>query len=274
MPSTTLADDLVGVVPLAGHAVRLQPLPFSKELFPVGLDTLPGTAGLRPIPVCLHLLRQLRHAGVRRACLVLRPGKWDIPAYLQDGAIVGLSLSYQIMPQGYGVPFTVDAALPFVGANRVAFGFADILLAPGDVFQRLAARQAERAADVVLAAYATEQPMHWGMIGIDRQATVYRVVEKPKETDLRLAWTSAVWAPTFSRFLGQYVSCRREAMRAAWDAGERSEVTLAEVFQAAIDAGLRIEAEIVRDGSAVDIGRPEVLHSLFGGSLGEPRGER
>jgi glucose-1-phosphate thymidylyltransferase len=263
--------DLVGVIPLAGHGARLQPLPMSKELFPVGFGKVPGASEPRPVPVCLYLLRQMQQAGVTRACLVLRPGKWDIPAYLQDGGPLGLALSYLVMPRDFGVPFTVNQATPFVGDCRVAFGFADIILQPDDVFTRLAARQARTGADAVLAAYPIDEPSKWGMIGIDRDFNVYRVVEKPATSDLHLAWAAAVWSPSFTRFLDRTLAQRAPALEANRDAGGTEEVAFGDVLQAAIDAGLRIEAEIIRDGSALDIGRPETLQALVGDSLGRAR---
>jgi|APTNR8051073442_1049403.scaffolds.fasta_scaffold08445_4 glucose-1-phosphate thymidylyltransferase len=263
--------DLVGVIPMAGQGARINPLPMSKELFPVGFGKVPGASEPRPVPVCLHLLRQMRWAGVTRACLVLRPGKWDIPAYLQDGGSLGLALSYLVMPRDFGVPFTVNQATPFVGDCRVAFGFPDIILQPDDVFSRLAERQALTGADAVLAAYPTDEPSKWGVIGIDRELNVYRVVEKPMGSDLRLAWAAAVWSPAFTRFLDFILSQWAPALQANRDEGGVDEMAFGDVLQAAIDAGLRIEAEIIRDGSALDIGRPETLRAILGDPLERAR---
>ncbi|MGH8730039.1 MAG: hypothetical protein ACREV9_18180, partial [Burkholderiales bacterium] len=62
MPQT---ENVIGVIPAAGRALRLQPLPCSKELFPVGMED--G----RPKVVCHYLLEKMRAAGIAKACIVI-----------------------------------------------------------------------------------------------------------------------------------------------------------------------------------------------------------
>src|SRR5215211_2788599 len=58
---------VVGVVPAAGHAVRLQPLPCSKEVLPVG-----GR------PVLDYLVERMRVAPCDEVRVVTRPEKRDV----------------------------------------------------------------------------------------------------------------------------------------------------------------------------------------------------
>jgi len=98
-PSTADSDlEVVGVIPAAGRGTRLQPLQCSKEIVPVGqvIDSRTGVA--RPKVAVEYLLEKFRHAGITRTVIVLRDGKWDIPAYLQEGCDVGLSLAYVVIP--------------------------------------------------------------------------------------------------------------------------------------------------------------------------------
>ena len=77
--------ELIGLLPAGGKAERLQPLPCSKEIYPIGFRLKDGDRGVRPKVVCHYLLEKMRSAGVTKAHIVLREGKWDIPAYLGNG---------------------------------------------------------------------------------------------------------------------------------------------------------------------------------------------
>ena len=72
-----------------------------------------------------------------QAYIVLRPGKWDIPAYFGDGSILNMHLAYLMLGVPFGVPFTLDQAYPFVRYATVAFGFPDILFEPEDGFVQI-----------------------------------------------------------------------------------------------------------------------------------------
>ena len=143
------SDDVIGLIPCAGHATRIAPLPCSKEVFPVGLRRI-SDGSLRPKVVSHYLLEQMREGGVRRAFFILRNGKWDIPQYYGDGAMVGMDLGYLMMGKPYGTAYTLDAAYPFVRGARVALGFPDILFEPRDAFTRALHRLTSTRADLVL----------------------------------------------------------------------------------------------------------------------------
>jgi glucose-1-phosphate thymidylyltransferase len=57
----------IGLVPAAGKAARLRPLPFSKELYPIGLPRLDNDRNLTPKPVCVYLLEKMRRASISEA---------------------------------------------------------------------------------------------------------------------------------------------------------------------------------------------------------------
>jgi glucose-1-phosphate thymidylyltransferase len=92
----------------------------------------------------------MKQAGVDRAFIVLRNGKWDVPAYFEDGAIVDTQLAYLLTRLPFGPPYTLDQAFTFVRNTLVVFGFPDILFQPDDVFAQLLARQTATHADIVL----------------------------------------------------------------------------------------------------------------------------
>ena len=93
----------------------------------MGFRPVDDTGTMRPKVVSHYLLEKMRLAGVSKAFVVLRDGKWDIPAYFGDGGMLDMNLAYLMMKLPYGAPYTADQAYPFLQHSLVAFGFPDIL---------------------------------------------------------------------------------------------------------------------------------------------------
>lgn len=240
--------DVIGLLPAGGQATRLSPLPLSKELFPVGFQAATDNH-LRPKTVGQHLLEKMRLAGITRAFFILRPGKWDIPAYFGDGTMLNMHLGYLTVHVPHGVPYTLNQAYPFVKHARIALGFPDILFQPDDAFAHLLARQTQTQADVVLGLFPTHQ--HWkaGMVRFDSTGRVYEIIEKPQQTDLQYMWAIAVWTPRFTQFMHDYLPTLTP---------ER-ELPIGNVIQAGINLGMNVEAIPFAGGSYLDVGTPEDL---------------
>lgn len=251
-----LKKTIVGLLPAGGTAARVAPLPCSKEIFPIGFHSSESKVGLRPKASAHYLIEKMQRAGAQKAYFVLRDGKWDIPAYFGDGAMVGLPLGYLMMGRPDGVPFTLDQAYPFVGEATVLFGFPDILFQPGDAFVHLLNRQAETGASIVIGLFPAHQPQKMDMVDLDPHGRVIGLAIKPRRTHLRFTWIIAVWDHRFSDFLHAFVA-RRKTLQP--DAAGRRELYVGDVIQAAIQEGERVENVLFSDGSYIDIGTPEDL---------------
>ena len=154
---TAHSQKIIGLLPAAGQGSRISPLPMSKELFPIGFQDL-ADKGLRPKVACQYLLEAMGQAGVQESFLILRPGKWDIPAYLGDGSQLNMRLAYMTVHVPFGVPFSLNQAYPFVTDAIIAMGFPDILFSPANAYTQLLNRLQTTEADVVLGLLPTDQP--------------------------------------------------------------------------------------------------------------------
>jgi glucose-1-phosphate thymidylyltransferase len=220
--------------------------------------------------VCQYLLEKMSLAGVTKTFIVLRAGKWDIPAYLGDGTVVSradrgdgdcvrpMHLAYLMMRLPYGAPFTIDQAYPFVQDALIVFGFPDILFEPPDAFGKLIDHQAVTQADVVLGLFPSDQPFKMDMVDLDRDGRVRQIVIKPPETHLRYTWIIAVWTPAFTRYLHDYLAA---AIASSGGVGpdKGPELYVGHVIQAAIDDGLQVRAVRFDEGLYLDIGTPDDL---------------
>lgn len=249
---------VVGLIPAGGLAARLAPLPCSKELLPIGFYA--SAAGPRPKPVCLYLIERMRAAGITQAFVVLRPGKWDIPAYLGDGGEHGIHLAYLTVHIPHGSPYTLDQAYPFVQNQIVALGLPDIIFEPADAYAQLISHLRASGAAVALGLFPTDQPHTADMVASDAEGLVRRIEIKPAQTDLRYTWMIAVWTPTFSTFMHHYLQADLRR-RNDPDPARRPtrEVFIGDVLQAAIDAGIPVQSLHFPTGSCLDVGTPTNL---------------
>jgi len=257
-----LYREVVGLLPAGGQATRIAPLPVSKELYPVGFRRVEEDRSLRPKVVCHYLLEKMRLAGIIRAYIVLREGKWDIPAYLGDGTMLDMHLAYLMMRLPFGAPYTINQAYPFVQDALVAFGFPDIIFQPDDAFVQLLNRQATTNADIILGLFPADQPQKMDMVDLDENGQVRQIVIKPLQTHLRYTWFIAVWTPVFTRFMHEHLVAIRN-VNGQDDAGnnapEQRELFVGDVIQAAIHNDLRVETVLFPDGTYLDIGTPDDL---------------
>lgn len=256
------ADDLpeiIGLLPCGGQATRISPLPLSKELYPIGFQ--PGQDGNpRPKVVCHYLLETMRQGGIRKAYFILRPGKWDIPAYFRDGEMLNMNLGYLIMRSPHGVPYTLDQAYSFVPNALVALGFPDILLQPADSYAQLIQHWQQTQPDVVLGLFPCDRPQKAGMVDFEPSGKVNFIIEKPPQTHLKFMWGIALWTPKFTQFLHDYLATIEQQLhQVATKAITRKEIPIGDVIQAAIAAGFSVEAVPFKTGRYLDIGTPDDL---------------
>lgn len=253
--------EVIGLIPAAGTASRIAPLPCSKELYPVGFRSVDSNGSMRPKVVSHYLLEKMRLAGISKAFIILREGKWDIPKYFGAGKMLDMSLAYLMMDLPYGAPFTLDQAYPFVKDSIVALGFPDMIFKPDDVYTKILLKQAVTNADIVLGLFPASNPQKTDMVEMDEKGSVFSIHIKPEHTKLTYAWEMAVWTPTFTRFMHEYVLSVEEKYRinTLGASGELDELHVGDVIQAAIENSMNVDAVLFEDGSCLDIGTPEDL---------------
>jgi glucose-1-phosphate thymidylyltransferase len=239
-----MPQDIIALLPAGGNATRLSPLPLSKELYPIGFHV-----DHKPKVVAHYLLEKMRRSGITKAFFILRPGKWDIPAYFGDGTLLNMHLAYLTVHVPHGVPYTLNQAYPFIQNSLIAIGFPDILFEPADAYTQIIAHQSQTQADVVLGLFPT--PNYWkaGMVDFDETGRVRHIIEKPQQSELKYMWAIALWTPRFSQFMHDYLATHIPVQ----------ELPIGDVIQASIAAGLRVEAVPFADGSYLDVGTPADL---------------
>jgi glucose-1-phosphate thymidylyltransferase len=162
---------ILGVVPAAGLATRLQPLPCSKELLRVG-----GR------PVIDLLVERMRVGGAEQIRVVTRPDKHDLIGHaIAEGAAIAL-----------GEPANVSESvtLGLVGAaagDIVLVGFPDTLWEPLEGFARLVPL-VDAGADLALGLFRGDEPERYDVVVLDTEGRVLDIETKVAEPSSDLIW--------------------------------------------------------------------------------------
>lgn len=245
--------EVIGLIPAAGRATRIAPLPLSKEIYPIGFQKDDKGKITGPKVVCSYLLEKMRSAGVNKIYIILRKRKWDIPDYLGNGGEYNLNIAYLIQGLPYGEPYTIDQAYPFVKEAIITFGYPDVLFEPNDAYIKLLSQLRKSDADVILGVFPTDRPQKVDMIDMDDEGCVREIVIKPQQTSLRYSWGIAVWNSAFTNFMHEYLPNKIDSL---W---KQQEISMGDVIQAAIYEGMCIEGLQVSDRPLLDIGTSDDL---------------
>jgi glucose-1-phosphate thymidylyltransferase len=264
MPHSKRIAETVGLIPAAGKATRLGPLPCSKELLPINFRKESQDRERGPKVVSQYLLESMRIAEISKVYIVLRKGKWDIPSFLGNGNEVAMHLSYLLTDSSLGVPMTLDQGFPFTGQANVAMGFPDILFEPSDAFAHLKEKKKSSNADIILGLFPASRPTKMDLVAFDEAGKVRGIEIKPARSSLVYTWIIALWTPAFSEFMHEYLKSYSEdrlirGRSKAQGPIKRQEVFMSEVILAAIDQRMDVDSLIFRTGRCLDIGTPDDL---------------
>jgi glucose-1-phosphate thymidylyltransferase len=266
-PSTTrqcAGRDVVALIPAAGSGSRIAPIPGSKEVFPIGFSNVEGDKPVVKV-ISQYLFDRMVAGGVGQGIIVLRSGKWDIPAYFGEGEPAGMKLSYVVVGQTLGPPDTLDRAYAFVRHSVVAFGFPDIMLDPPNVFDQLLTRMDVGDADVVLGMYDVVDPHQSDIVELDEENRVLDIHLKAATSILPHCWGCAVWGPAFTEFMHDAVQEHRNHTAGSFgtiDAG--GDLPMGLIFKQAVEANLKVVGVPFEGQHWTDVGSPRSLLRMAG----------
>ena len=172
---------MLGIVPAAGAASRLQPLAFSKEMLPVG--TARDEQGIeRPKAVSEYLIERMLVAGADRVCLVISPDKSDIIPYYA-GHPAARRFCYVVQERPSGLCDALFRALPVLHPDEdVLIGLPDTVWFPTDGYTRLP------SGELAFLLFRVQQPSLFDAVVTDGEGRVEQI--QVKAAAPRTAW---VW---------------------------------------------------------------------------------
>ena len=156
------------VVLAAGEGVRLQPITATR---PKHLIKVCGK------PILEHCLDALKACNVTEIVIVTHYMGEAIRQYFEDGAKMGLKISYVKQTEVLGTGNAVSVVEPCVDGDFVLV-YGDLLFAPEALQAVLQSYEAEKPA-AVMAVVPVEKPESYGIIELEAGKTVKCIVEKP-----------------------------------------------------------------------------------------------
>ena len=244
--------NVIGLIPAAGTAKRISPLPGSKELFPIGFREveLDGHVQIRPKVISQYLIDNMFTAGASKVWMVLGRGKWDIMQYYGEGDEYGGPIAYLMMNRSWGMPYTLDQAYPWLNHEVVLFGMPDTIFTPRDAFAQMLKQHFLSKADVTLGVFPTDRPEKLCPVDMNAEGEVTWMVDKPEHSEIKNTWGCACWSQSFTELMHAYLLVQTPPTR---------EIVLADVFREAILKGLKVHSLFFQTGEYIDIGTPDDL---------------
>lgn len=235
MSDNQLMREATAVIPAAGLGTRLAGLlPGSKEAADIG-----GR------PLILHLLDRLALAGIERSVVVTRADKIDLQETLAPVAGAELLIVDTSPSELHSV-----AAGAARSSGATALAYPDVLFEPRNAFATLLDQLEEtETAEVVLGLFPTDEPERVDMVALDADGRPAEIVIKQPDRGLRYSWAIAAWKPRFTEFLIDHAAGIEVSV----------EPSVGEAVQAAIEAGLGVDAVPFESGRYIEVGTPEGL---------------
>lgn len=171
---------MLGIVPAAGAAARLQPLAFSKEMLPVG-STFDEEGVERPKAVSEFLVERMFSAGADRICFVISPDKSDIiPYYARHPEARRFCYVVQERPNGL-CDALFRATQVLHDAEDVLIGLPDTVWFPESGFAMLP------AGELAFLLFPVEDPRRFDAV-VTRGQNVIQIQVKAERPDSHWVW--------------------------------------------------------------------------------------
>ena len=223
-----------GLLLAGGHGTRLRPLTFTgnKHLLPIANK-----------PMILYGLGHLINAGITEIAVILGPIKEGVVELLGDGSKFGAKITYIEQPEPRGLAHAVMVSEQFMKGEPFVMYLGDNLLKQGakplvEIFER-------KGADCVIAVAEVKDPSRYGVVVLNQDGTVQKLVEKPRE---RVSNKALVGVYVFNDKIFDSI----KKIKPSW----RGELEITDAVQTLLDKGAKIEVQVVQ-GWWKDTGRPE-----------------
>jgi glucose-1-phosphate thymidylyltransferase len=207
-----------------GRGTRLRPITYTgaKQLLPVANQ-----------PILYYVLDNIARAGICDVGMVISHETGDeIRRAIGSGDRWGVSIHYILQDLPGGLAHAVRTARSFLGDSDFVMYLGDNLI--GCEIEAFIDGFQKRAAHASIVLKAVEEPAHFGVVEIDQQGRVIRLVEKPKDPPSNLA------------LVGVYVfSPKIHDAIAAIEPSQRGELEITDAIQKLVDWNLSVQSHVI-----------------------------
>jgi bifunctional UDP-N-acetylglucosamine pyrophosphorylase/glucosamine-1-phosphate N-acetyltransferase len=220
----------------AGEGVRLQPITATR---PKHLIKMAGK------PILEHCLNALKRTGINEAVIVVHYMGDAIRQYFGDGKDFGIKIEYAEQQAVLGTGNAVAVVEPYMNDDFLLLN-GDMLFAPDALKKVVDLHQNEKPA-TTLAVVPVEKPENYGIVELENDKHVKRIVEKPTREK----------APTNLANAGIYVFSTEIFDKVKQtSATPRGEWEIPDALTLIIDGKKPVLAVNISSEDWIDIGRP------------------
>jgi bifunctional UDP-N-acetylglucosamine pyrophosphorylase/glucosamine-1-phosphate N-acetyltransferase len=224
------------VILAAGEGLRLQPITLTR---PKHLISVGGK------PILEHCLNALKASGIDEAIIVVHYMADAVRKHFGDGSRFGLKIEYVMQEAIVGTGNAVVVVEPYVN-DKFVLVYGDLLFTSEAVKSVVSLSQKEKPA-VTMAVVPVEKPEAYGIVDLENENQVKRLVEKPSREE----------APTNLANAGIYVFTTEifEKIRRI-SASSRGEWEITDAISLLLEEKKAVFAARVSGDDWFDIGRP------------------
>ena len=225
-----------GLILAGGHGTRLRPLTFTgnKHTIPIANK-----------PMLLYGLEHLANAGIKDIGIILGPIHEGIKELIGDGSEYGVRVTYIDQPDPKGLAHAVLVAEQFLGKEPFVMYLGDNLLKQGVI--PLIDGYFGHGSDCVVCVTKVKNPHQYGIVELDSEGKIIKLVEKPKQPKSDLA---LVGVYLFNESIFDAV----KSIKPSW----RNELEITDAIQFLLESKKKITIQHV-NGWWKDTGRPDDL---------------
>ena len=223
------------VILAAGEGIRLNPITINR---PKPLIKISGKTILE------HTLTTLRHSGISEVIIVTNYREKDIRQYLGNGKKYNLKISYKTQEKMNGTATAVGATESMIKNNFILI-YGDLLFS-SEAIKKIIDTFKTKKIDGVMAVTPIENPEKYGIVEIDKENKIKKIIEKPKTN-----------APSKLANAGLYVFSK-EIFQKIREIGTsiRGEYELTDAISLFVKEGKQVIAVRINKDEWIDIGRP------------------
>lgn len=176
---------IFGILPMAGEGSRIQPIGFSKELYPVVYNG-------KHFAISEFTIKSMVKAGADEIKLVINPNKMDIAKYYSQK-------DYFTSYYFYNSPSLPESCLYPIDNlhdNDIClFGLPDTLFSPSTGYQKIVS-QIRKGADICLGLFKVDDSSKYDSVKIDKSNNVKGVLVK--QSPPLSSWIWGIWGAKVS----------------------------------------------------------------------------
>ena len=223
------------VILAAGEGTRLNPITINR---PKSLIKINGKTILE------YTLTTLKQSGISEIIIVTNYREKDIQQYFGNGKKYNLKISYKKQKKMDGTATAVGVTESLIENNFILI-YGDLLFSP-KVIKKIIAAFKTKKIDGVMAVTPIENPEGYGIVEIDKENKVKKIIEKPKINTSSKLVNAGLYI--FSKKIFQKIK--------QIDASIRGEYELADAISLFIKEEKQILAVRIDKDDWMDIGRP------------------